>query len=143
MRRVGAVAALFFVLAGALGADAAERRVALGEVSSHVVRKDIDVTRVLKSSAQEELSTLDLARVAPPKDKVIVSVSLVRMEDDAASATCVVSATLRGERSGKLFAILEGKARASQPQANADENALRGAVRGAMMRVPDALKGAQ
>ena len=142
MRRVGAVAAVFFVLAGALGADAAEKSVALGEVSSHVVRKDIDVAGVLKSSAQEELSSLDLRRVAPAKDKVIVSVSLVRMEDDAAAATCVVSATLRAERTGRLFAIVEGKARASQPQANADENALRGAVRGAMLRVPEALKEA-
>ena len=141
MRRLGAMAALFLVLAGALGADAAERKVALGEVSSHVVRKDLDVTRVLRASAQEELASLDLAR-SKTHEKVIVSVSLVRMEDEASSATCVVSATLRTARGGNVFATVEGKARASQPQANADENALRGAVRGAMMRVPDALRGA-
>ncbi len=140
MRRFGAMAASLFVFAGALGADGAEKPVSLGEVSAHVARHDFDVARVLRATAEQELATLELGR-KKPREKVIVSVSLVRMDDETNAATCVVSASLRTARTGNVFAVVEGKARASQPQANADENALRGAVRGAMLRVPEALQG--
>ena len=146
MRRLGAMATITLLLGCAIAAlhtdaDAAQRRVSLGEVSTRVQRADVDLPLVLRSSAQRELESLDLGRVHG-KEHVVVSLSLLRMESDPGAATCVVSGVLRNARTGNVFAVVEGKAQAAKPQANAEENALRGAVRGAMLRVPEALNRA-
>jgi hypothetical protein len=52
----------------------------------------------------------------------------------------VISATLRSRDGGVLFAVLEGRARAQGASDHVPENALRGAVHGALSRVADALK---
>jgi hypothetical protein len=141
MRHLGAL--VIVCAAFALHTDAAaaaERRVSLGEVSTHVERSDVNVSQVLRTTGQKELEALDLGAVRG-KDRVVVSLALVRMESDHAAATCVVSGTLRSARTGNVFAVVEGKAQAPKPQNNAEENALRGAIRGAMLRVPEALRG--
>ena len=73
------------------------------------------------------------------------SASLVRLDAEyerglVSGATCVVSITLRSRDGGVLFAVLEGHARAQGASSHVPESALRGAVHGALARVPEALK---
>ena len=99
----------------AVSARAAENRVVIGEVSSQVARSGVDYESLIRTASEVELRGLDLSRV-PRAKRIIVSVALVRMdtlaEPRATDATCVISATLREAKGGKLFAILEGTARA-------------------------------
>jgi hypothetical protein len=133
----------------AVPAHAADRCVALGEVSSRVVREGIDYERLLRTASEQEISSLDLGRVARGR-RVIVSVALVRLDTAAAQgndrrvtdATCKVSATLRNARGGSVFAVLEGEARASSSDTRdaVETSAVHGALRGALGRIPDALR---
>jgi hypothetical protein len=126
----------FLVPAKAADAEgAADRHLSLGEVAV-VQSSATGLTSALRSALQSEMRELDLR--GAHKD-AILSVSLVDMETDKAQATCVISATLRS-RSGVLFAVLEGRARAQGGSAHVPESALRGAVHGALSRIPDALK---
>jgi hypothetical protein len=118
--------------------------VAVGEVSTQVLRSDVDLAGVMRAALAEELPALDLSRAR--RRPVILSVSLVRMETQAsasgASTTAVISATLRTKRGGSLFAILEGKAQAydgSKERRTVEQTALRSAVHGAINRIPEAL----
>jgi hypothetical protein len=126
-------------------ASAAEKKVAIGEVSTNVVRSDVDLSALLRSTIELELAGLDLSGV-DRKDATILSVSLVRMDTvpsaHGPSTTCVVSATLRTKKGGTVFAILEGRAHAENgaSQQNAEANAMQGAVRGAIVRLPEALR---
>jgi hypothetical protein len=142
-------AAAIFTFACAIASPAAEASdpgaVALGEVSTIVQRGNLDLRALLRSTLEEELRALDLSRV-PRSRHAILSVSLVRMdtqtsqeaESDAAVTTCVVSATLRDARRGAIFAILEGKARGA---GGASDGAIvRTAVRGAVARIPEAMR---
>jgi hypothetical protein len=145
------VVAVVLVMASAVSAPvalgAAERPVALGEISSEVFRRDVDMRALLRSTSEQELGALDLSRVSMKK-RAILSVALVRMDSTVAAAgkstTCVVSATLRDARRGAIFAILEGKARAQGDPSSAsptmERSALEAAVRGAIARIPEALK---
>ncbi len=79
-------------------------------------------------------------------DAYVLSASLVsadlRREADTSTATCVISATLRREHSGTLVAMMRGSGTAEDdanaPQGALDQ-ALAAAVRGAVVRVPEAL----
>lgn len=123
------------VLAAAITAtSAAHAGIQVGEVSS--ARPDTLPT--LRKAVEEEVARLSVKRDA------IVSVSLVRLETARGargdSVTCVVSATLR-TRSGNVFAILEGRARAETERPVTLETAtMRTAVHSAISRIPDALK---
>jgi hypothetical protein len=115
--------------------------VALGEVSSSVERRDVDLRELLRSTLEEELRALDLSRV-PHKRRVILSASLVSMDtipsqDDRSVTMCTVSATLRDARRGGVFAIVEGKARG--PSDVGARAIMRTAVRGALARIPEAI----
>jgi hypothetical protein len=127
------------ILAPARAADADSKHLSLGEVAV-VPTSATNMTGALKSALESEMRDLDLR--GSRKD-AILSVSLVKLdtaqERNSASATCVVSATLRS-RDGVLFAVLEGRARAQGASDHLSENALRGAVHGALSRVADALK---
>lgn len=117
-------------------ADADSKHLSLGEVA--VVPSSASAMEgTLKSALESEMKDLDLR--GAHKD-AILSVSLVKLDTDrrSSSTECVVSATLRS-RSGVLFAMVEGRARAVGSD-HVSENALRGAVHGALSRVPDALK---
>lgn len=132
-------------IAIAPSAGAREHPVALGEVSTAVVRGDRHLDAMLRATLVKELGELDFSRV-PGAAPAILSVSLVRMDSETTSkgkvATCIVSATLRTARGGAIFAILEGRAHAEDgaPSRSLDESLLKSAVHGALHRVPDALK---
>jgi hypothetical protein len=116
--------------------------VALGEVSSVIERRDVDLRAMLRASAEEELRALDLKGV-PVARRSILSVSLVRMDTahatgDTDVTTCIVSATLRDAKRGAIFAVLEGRAHGDSGAG--DRAILRTAVRGAVARIPEALR---
>ena len=132
---LGAVVCLA-ILAPVRAADADSKHLSLGEVA--VVPTNASAMEgALKSALESEMKDLDLR--GAHKD-AILSVSLVKLDTDrrSSSTECVVSATLRS-RSGVLFAMVEGRARAVGSD-HVNESALRGAVHGALSRVPDALK---
>jgi len=133
-------------LGDSASAATSDEPVALGEVSSAVPRADVDFGPVLRESAVSELRGLDLSAVSR-KERSIVSLALVRMDtrptSTGLSTTCVVSATLRTARGGAIFAILEGRARAENAASrrrSLEENALKGAVHGALGGLRDALR---
>jgi hypothetical protein len=141
-----------WVLAGAAlaalvtsSAQAGDKRVTIGEVSSRVVRTGVDYETILRAASEEELRALDLSRV-PRAKRVIVSVALVRLDTRAeprsTDATCEVSATLREAKGGTVFAILEGTARARSDGApdTVESTAVHGALRGALARIPEVLR---
>jgi hypothetical protein len=123
----------------AASAHASGDRVRLAEV--HAV--DAKHEPMLRSATLDELGKLDLRRV-PANKEAILSVALVRMDTETSGASrsvsCVVSATLRGKKSGNLVAIIEGRARVESRGAGVESSAIAAAVHGAVGRVPEALK---
>lgn len=141
MRLVALGAVLCFaMLAPAKAADAESRHLSLGEVAV-LPSGAAALTPELRADLDAEIRALDLR--GAHKD-AILSVSLVKLETEhgrgSASAECVVSATLRSRSGGVLFAMLEGRARAQGASGHVPESALRGAVHGALSRVPEALR---
>jgi hypothetical protein len=134
------VVSLFAVLAPTKAADAGSRHLSLGEIAV-LPQSAANITPALRTALEAEMRDLDLR--GSHKD-AILSVSLVKLDSErdrgVASMTCVISATLRSRDGGVLFAVLEGRARAQGGSDHLQESALRGAVHGAMTRVPDALK---
>ena len=124
------------ILTPARAADADSKHLSLGEIAV-VPTHASAMTGTLKSALESEMKDLDLR--GAHKD-AILSVSLVKLDTDrrSSSTECVISATLRS-RNGVLFAMVEGRARAIGND-HVSENALRGAVHGALSRVPDALR---
>jgi hypothetical protein len=141
-RRVASLAVA--VAALSVTAQAGERRVVIGEVSSQVVRSGVNYESLLRAASEEELQALDLSLV-PRGKRVIVSVSLVRLDtlaqSSAVDATCEVSAALRDAKGGTVFAILQGKARAKSvgTAGTVESTAVHGALHGALARIPEAL----
>lgn len=115
MRRILPLAILLVALLFEKSASAA---VKVGEISARA-----DALPALRKAVEDEV-----ARVHVSKD-AIVSVSLVRLDH----GTCIVSAVLR-DKSGSMFAMLEGRALAT------DGSALAAAVHGAISRIPDAMR---
>jgi hypothetical protein len=116
-------------------------RVALGEVTTRVVRPDVDLGELLRNAVRVQLATLE-----PPhaeKGPLILSAALVRMDTDGAKVTCVVSAMLRTARGGTMLAVVEGKAgvvtEAPLTPAIARQ-AIEAAAHAAVIRVPEALR---
>jgi hypothetical protein len=132
------------LLAGAMTATpvlSSTPRVALGEVSTRVVRPDVDLGEVLRASVAEQLVTFEAPHA--DRERVILSLALVRMESDGAWVTCVVSATLRTARGGTILAMLEGRARleSSSPLSpGLARRAVEAAAHATMVRIPDALR---
>jgi hypothetical protein len=123
---------------------AREKPVVIGEVSSQVARRGIDYAALVRLTSEEELRALDWSHV-PHGKRVIASIALVRLdtfeEPRTTDSTCEISATLRDARGGTVFAILEGKARAKTDGASTSEiGALRGALHGALARIPEVLR---
>ena len=135
---LGAVVCLA-ILAPARAADADSKHLSLGEIAV-VPTHASAMTSTLRSALESEMKELDLRGA---RKDAILSVSLVRLDTEhqrgSSSSECVVSATLRS-RNGTLFAMVEGRARAQGSSDHVPENALRGAIHGALSRVPDALK---
>ena len=138
------VAAAAFWAPVAPASEAQGKVVSLGEVTTRVVRRDVDLEAALRGALDEELAAADLGRV-PPNRWMILSASLVRMDSDAVvpSVSCVVSATLRGARGGAMVAILEGKARVEGGgvlTAAVERRAVRAAAHAALVRLRDAVR---
>jgi hypothetical protein len=120
--------------------------VSIGEVTSEVVREDVDMSLVVRGVLEQELPGVDLGKPGKPRPAVL-SLALLRMDREAApnnkaQVTCVVSATLRDQKKGALVAILEGRARAENEEnlvALLERATLKSAVRGALARLPEAL----
>jgi hypothetical protein len=116
--------------------------VSLGEVSTRVVRSDVDLGEVLRAAVVDQLSTLP-SPASSARGPVVLSAALLRMETDEGRVSCVVSATLRTARGGTMIAIVEGRA-GVEWQAPVSVPVVRQAVaaatRAAIVRVPDALK---
>ena len=128
------------ILAPAKAADAESKHLSLGEIAV-VPSGATNMTSTLKSALESEMRELDLRGA---RKDAILSVSLVKLDTErdhgSSASTCVISATLRSRDGGVLFAVLEGRARAQGASDHVPENALRGAVHGALSRVADALK---
>jgi hypothetical protein len=126
----------------AISANAGEKPVEIGEVSSRVARAGVDYPLMVRRVSEDEVRGLDLSRV-PVGKRVIVSVALVRMDtldEPEKSATCVVNATIRDAKRGAMLAILEGKAKASGETSTVEKNALQGALHGALAHIPEVLR---
>ena len=144
-RLVVGLAALGMTLLPATS-DAAPVPVDLGEVTSAVVREDVDMGAVLRQTLEQELPSVDMGGRPRPRP-AILSVSLLQMERapsaaSKASVTCVISATLRDKKRGAIVAVLEGRARAENEERLVlllERAALKSAVRGALARLPEAL----
>lgn len=128
------------VIFGAQDVRADAKVVSLGEIS---VPQSVDATMAprLTAAVQDELRQLDLSHA---RRQAVVSVSVVRLDSEprakGSAFTCVVSATLRNPKTGAVFAIVEGRARAEgESPRSLESSALRGAVHGAVTRIPDAL----
>jgi hypothetical protein len=136
-----ALAASLATLTSAKPVDAGNKSVSLGEVAV-LPHAALGMTSALKTALESELHDLDLR--ATRKD-AILSASLVKLDAErgpgiVSSATCVISITLRSRNDGVLFAVLEGRARAQGSSDHVPESAIRGAVHGALVRVPEALR---
>ncbi|CAN5535985.1 hypothetical protein BH09MYX1_BH09MYX1_41160 [soil metagenome] len=117
-------------------AEGETNKLNLGEVSA-APKADQSAVPLLRTTTEAELQSLDLRGA---KKDAILSISLVRLETDGERVTCVVSATLRTRSGGTIFAILEGRALAVGVSGSAKSASLKGAVHGALGRIPEALK---
>jgi len=138
MRSWHLFAVAWCALLSASDVRAESKAVSLGEVSA----PDATIAPKVTSAVQDELGLLDLSHA---HKQAVLSVAVVRLDREARprgeAITCVVSATLRNPKSGAVFAVVEGRARAEGESARTLEaSALRGAVHGAVVRIPDALK---
>jgi len=113
---------------------AADNGIALSEVTPPPPSSGVDQA-TLKRAAEGEIRQLDGSRV---KRRVLVSVALVRADDKPVSF--IVNATLREERTGNVFAIVEGRARAEGAASNdLMREVAHAAVRSAVRQIPGAL----
>lgn len=127
-------------------ADASVPALSIGEVTTRVTRKEVDLPSAFRSAVEVELNQVDLRDVRK-RERLVVSASLIRLDtetkDGRAHTTCVVSATLRKARGGALLAILQGKARAEDTARQVPSNemaALRAAVHSAVVGIPTAMR---
>ncbi len=115
-------------------ASAADAAIALGELSVTSPTPGVD-TVTLKDAAELELKNLTTLRT---KKTYVVSFSVIRTTDSPVA--CQVNAMLRERRTGSMFAIIQGNARAEGNVSAALRTAvLRAAVRTAVSQIPEAV----
>jgi hypothetical protein len=125
--------------------DARAPGISLGEVTVKSVGGDVPTERRLRFLLGREIDRLRLD-MSHRRESYVLSASLVRLDAresrDGARASCVVSATLRQERTGTLLAMMRGSGTAEDDHnmlEGAKERALEAAVYGAVRRLPEAL----
>ena len=131
-------------------ARAAAPSVSLGEVV--IVRDNVgpaptpELTRILRDALLEELTRLS-SQAGFAGRPLVVSATLTRLSIEQGAqqtkATAAISLALRGADDQVLFAELLGKASAEETRgslASIRRAALRGAVRGAAARLPEAMR---
>jgi len=141
-RRGARLAVLAALLVASPLAAAPPPRVALGQITARAGKDRARLAAELRRVLSEELAALDLGRAAA-RERWVLSASVVRLETRATAegseSTCMISATL--ERAGALHAVVRGSARALEaPASEAESSALRAAARGALRRLPEALR---
>jgi hypothetical protein len=149
------VLALALVLAAGLPSARAAAPVATVAVGEVVIQVEGDtpssralLIRTLRTALSEELTTLSAAG-STGKRPLVVSATLTRLlteqRDKRARATANISLVLRRADDQVLFAELRGRASAEESSdsvAAVQQMALRGAVRGAISRLPEAVRRA-
>ncbi len=140
--RVLSTGTLLGALLGAAPASGGAPPVAVGTIAAAVAEPGVKSR--LRALVDAELAALALP--ASPRQRYLLDVSLDELktvrEGERVEATCLVSATLRDASDSALHAILKGRARAGDrdvPQHRARTEALSGAVRSALRRVPEAV----
>ena len=103
----------------------------------------------VRKQAEAELASLDWGHHKPSR-KFKLSASVTKLEGTrergVAAASCTVTAAIRDAERGTLLAVVEGRARAeAEPTAAkiALQDALDGAIRGAIGSVPAAIRKLQ
>ena len=129
-------------------------KVSLGDVvvqleSTTAGGGEAELTRTLRVALSEELATL-AASGDTGKRPLVVSATLTKLSTERraerARASASISLVLRRADDQVLFAELRGRASAeetSESVASVQQAALRGAVRGAVARVPEAVQRAR
>jgi len=131
LRRALAVSALGAALAFSGLADAADVRIAVGEVVAPPSTVD---PASLRDAAEGEIRLLDPAEL--PRRQYVVSLAVT----NATPVACSVNAMLRDAKSGNMVAIIEGGARAEGSASSEQRQKLAHlAVRSAVRRIPRAL----
>ncbi|MEZ4226957.1 MAG: hypothetical protein R3B13_38805 [Polyangiaceae bacterium] len=143
-RHKAIVCACALLLTGsAVGARSATAEVAIGEIDARAASGDKELAKLFEKSVAQELSRLDLSH-AKSKDRYLLSATLVSVGTRRArageSAKAEVSAILRRARGGELHAVLRGSASTAEASEDARRAVVRGAVRSALRRVPEALR---
>ena len=134
-RRLALVLALAAAPLVAAPAEAADEKIALGEIASPPPSSGVD-RATLEEAARGELGRIDASRVGR---RVVVSMALVRASDQPIA--CTVNATLRDARTGTMIAIVEGRARASgSGSVDLKKQVVYSAVRSAVRQIPEALR---
>jgi hypothetical protein len=107
--------------------------------------RDAELSKTLRVALAEELTTL--AEGAAGKRALVVSATLTKLSTqrraERARATASISLVLRRADDQVLFAELRGRASAEETSdsvAAVQQAALRGAVRGAVSRLPEAVQ---
>lgn len=111
--------------------------------------REAELTRALRAALAEELATL-VATGDTGKRPLVVSATLTKLSTERraerARASASISLVLRRADDQVLFAELRGRASAeetSESVASVQQAALRGAVRGAVARLPEAVQRAR
>ncbi len=127
-------------------ADARKPVVSLGDVTTSVVRPRVNVADLFRREVTKQIAGMDWT-AAHATEPYILSARLVQLDTetqgDRARSTCLVSTTLRKERSGALHASVQGKASSEDRRGLSDDNeleAMRAAVRSALRGLPSALR---
>ncbi len=138
-----AVAVLMSV---SLHADARKPVVRLGEVSTSVNRARVDLKEALRAEVGRQLAGMDF-KSSKTRESFILSARLVQLDTQAEKnmtrSTCKVSAMLRKQGSGALFASVQAKASAEGMRSAVEDNeleAMRAAVHMALGRIPSAIE---
>ena len=133
--------ALLAVLAIATQVDAAEPRLALGEVESVAAHAN---TAWVRQAVREEIAFSESR--APAGARVVLSVSVLAASTaptaQGTSASCEVSFAVRDAKNGNLVATLRGRAQADgspESAAHLERTAARRALQSALAMLPQAL----
>lgn len=130
-------------------ADARDKTIVSIEAKSLVVRDGRDLSRDLRDAVTRELEGLDMTK-APKDARYVLSASLTKLETrqsgDKTASRAKVSLMLKDAKRGALYAVIEGAATAEGTKASderSEQEALLGAVKGAMTSVPKAVADAK
>jgi hypothetical protein len=145
-----ALGLLLVASAGPRSAQAAANAVSIGDVvvalDGEVTSTTLELKRELRGALIDELTSLAASDSAPAYP-LVVSATLTKLSSEKgaqqAKASAAISLALRRADDQNLFAEVLGRASAEEARgsvASVRRAALRGAVRGAVARLPEAMR---